>query len=276
MPMWSDVIARARQRLLVNVIVKQGAHALNACLGLLVAAVVLGTDLFHWRWLAIPPVIVLAIGVWYSWRRFPGTYSMAQLVDRRLGLSDVLSTAAFFSAAPSRGCDEGMRRAQAEMATRAAVDVRMSQAVPLRIPRAILYSVLLGGLIAGLLTVRYRFEGRPNFHRPMAPALHLLARLVEKEKAVEPEKKKEPEEEAQEGAATKGNKKTPTDQRMTWLLCNGDDQQCRHCDVVGEVNQAVRQRPRQIARIANDPASHDHCKYRENKVSNLHRGCLRF
>src|ERR1700733_1987378 len=85
----------------------------------------------------------------------------------------------------------------------------------------------------------------------------------------------EHENEAEEGSTTKSNKKAPIDQRMTWFLCNGDDQQCRHSDVIGEVNQGVRQHPRQIARIANDPAGHDHCKYREDKVSDPHRGCLR-
>src|SRR5271156_1211011 len=80
----------------------------------------------------------------------------------------------------------------------------------------------------------------------------------------------EHEEEAEKGATTKGNKKAPIDQRMTWFLCNGDDQQCRHRDVIGEVNQRVRQRPRQIARIANDPASQDHRKYRKDKISDLH------
>src|SRR6202040_4277844 len=72
----------------------------------------------------------------------------------------------------------------------------------------------------------------------------------------------EHEYEAEEGATTKGHKKAPIDQRMAWFLRNGDDQQCRHCDVIGEVNQSVRQRPRQIARVANDPATQDYCKYR--------------
>jgi len=85
----------------------------------------------------------------------------------------------------------------------------------------------------------------------------------------------EHENEAEEGSTTKSNKKAPIDQRMTWFLRNGDDQQRRHCDVVGEVNQAVRQRPRQIARVPNDPASQDHCKHRKDKVSDPHRGCLR-
>jgi hypothetical protein len=72
----------------------------------------------------------------------------------------------------------------------------------------------------------------------------------------------EDEAEAEEGATTKGNKKAPIDQRTTGFLRNGDDQQCRHCDVIGEVNQCVRQRPRQIARVADDPATEDHCKDR--------------
>src|SRR5689334_16707219 len=86
----------------------------------------------------------------------------------------------------------------------------------------------------------------------------------------------EDEDEAQEGATTEGNKKAPIDQRMTWFLCNCDNQQCRHCDVVGEVDQCVRQRPRQITRVANDASSYDHSKHRQDKVSNLHAGCHSF
>jgi hypothetical protein len=80
------------------------------------------------------------------------------------------------------------------------------------------------------------------------------------------------EDEAEEGATPEGSKKTPIDQRMTWFLSNCGDQQCRHCDVIGEVNQCVRQGPRHIARVANDPASHDYSEYRENEVSDPHEG----
>ena len=85
----------------------------------------------------------------------------------------------------------------------------------------------------------------------------------------------EDEDEAEEGASAKGNKKTPIDQRVAWFLGNDDDQQCRHCDVVGEVNQCVGQGARQIAGIANDPSSYDHCEYGEDKVGYPHRGFLR-
>src|SRR5215469_4814496 len=68
----------------------------------------------------------------------------------------------------------------------------------------------------------------------------------------------EHEGEAEEGAATEGNKKAPINQRMTRFLCNRDDQQRRHCDVIGEMNQCVRQRPRHIAGIATIPAGRIH------------------
>src|SRR5262249_8016721 len=61
--------------------------------------------------------------------------------------------------------------------------------------------------------------------------------------------------------------KAPVDQRTARLLRNGDDQKRRHCDVVGEMNEGVRQASRQVARIANNPSGQDHCKYRQYEVS---------
>src|ERR1700722_17035271 len=58
---------------------------------------------------------------------------------------------------------------------------------------------------------------------------------------------------------------------MTWLLRDGDDQQRRHRDVVSEMNQRFGQRPRQVARVADDPSGYDDCKYRQDEVSDPHR-----
>jgi hypothetical protein len=181
MLMWLEVIVQARRRFLANVVVTQSSHALNACLGMLLLTFVFGTDLLAWSWLTIPPSLTLAAGDWRAWRRFPGDYPLAQIVDTRLALGDVLSTAVFFSSAPNRHFDEGMRRAQCDMASRVAASVKPAEAIPLRFPRAMVWSMLFAALAAGLLTVRFRIDGRLDLHRSMVPGFQQLARMVQDE-----------------------------------------------------------------------------------------------
>src|SRR5262249_42214067 len=169
MGMLFEVIARVRRRLLLNVIATQSAYAMNGFLGMLVLITLFGTDALEWQWLAIPPLIIAAAGGWGSWRRFPDRYRAAQLLDNWLGLADALSTAVFFSSPRARRCNEGMRQAHCEIASRIAADVDPRDAVPLKIPRAALWSVLIAALAAGLITMRYRNERRIDPRPPLVP-----------------------------------------------------------------------------------------------------------
>jgi len=181
MGMLFEVIARVRRRLLLNVITTQSAYAMNGFLGMLVLITLFGTDALEWQWLAIPPLIIATAGGWDTWRRFPNRYRAAQLLDNRLGLADALSTAVFFSSPRVRRCDESMLQAHCEIASRIAADVNPREAVPLKIPRAALWSVLIAALAAGLITMRYRIEGRIDLRRPMVPGVQQLAQLVRQE-----------------------------------------------------------------------------------------------
>jgi hypothetical protein len=177
-----EAIARVRRRLLLNVITTQSAYAMNGFLGMLVLITLFGADALEWHWLAMPPLIIATAGGWGSWRRFPDRYRAAQLLDNRLGLADALSTAVFFSSARARRCNESMRQAHCEIASRIAANVDPREAVPLKIPRAAVWSLLIAALAAGLITMRYRIEGRIDLRRPMAPGVQQLAQLVKKSK----------------------------------------------------------------------------------------------
>jgi hypothetical protein len=181
MGMLIETITRTRRRLLMNVIAAQSAHAMNGFLGMLVLITLFGTDALEWQWLAMPPILIAGAGGWSCWRRFPDRYRAAQLLDQRLGLADVLSTAVFFRSAPARRYDEGMRSAQCENALRIAATVNPRQAVPLKIPRAALWSVLIACLAAGLITLRYGVEGKLDLRRPMVPPVQRLAELAQRE-----------------------------------------------------------------------------------------------
>jgi hypothetical protein len=71
---------------------------------------------------------------------------------------------------------------------------------------------------------------------------------------------------AQQRTTAEGGQETPVDQRMPRLLCDGNDQQCRHRNIVGKANQRVGQRSGQVTCGANDPAGDDDRKHRQNEV----------
>src|SRR5260370_15597105 len=117
--MLSEVIARARRRLLWNALAFQFAIAVIVAFGVLALLLFLGTDIVDTRCLIVLPAASLAAGIWIAYRRLPGTYPTAQLVDRRLMLTDALSTALFFTRShPNRPCDDGTRHAQLAQAAR--------------------------------------------------------------------------------------------------------------------------------------------------------------
>src|SRR5262249_34025877 len=130
-----------------------------------------GTGLLDWPWLTFPPLVTLTAGACLCWRRFPGPYATAQLLDTRLHLADALSTAFFFTSPQARRCDAGMRAAQIGMASRLAAGIDLRTAVPFRMPRAVYWSLALACVSAGLLALRYRFEGRIDLRLPATPAI---------------------------------------------------------------------------------------------------------
>jgi hypothetical protein len=56
------------------------------------------------------------------------------------------------------------------------------------------------------------------------------------------------------------------------LMCDGDNQERRHRDVIGEVYQGVRKVAPDTTRAAGEPAGHNHRKHRQNEIGHLH--CL--
>lgn len=142
--------------------------ALAGALAILIA----GSDLLDWRWL----ILLFAGGVgWSAWRtlkRIKGPYEVAQEIDRRMDLSDTLSTAYFFNGEGKRELVPAelwqIQRARAEAASRS---LRAADVFPWALPRQI---YLAGALIAatgGLLTIRYGLLGTLDVRSPMVQGL---------------------------------------------------------------------------------------------------------
>jgi hypothetical protein len=177
--MLSEVIALARRRLLWNALAFQFAVAVIVALAVLALLLFLGTDIVDTRWLVVLPLASLAAGTWVAHRRLPGSYPTAQLLDRRLMLTDALSTAMFFERPhPDRRCDEGTRQAQQERAARIAADVDLRQAVPFKFPRAIYFAILPAIVAAGLFNMRYRLDAHLDLRTSMTGVLQQIVREI--------------------------------------------------------------------------------------------------
>ncbi len=169
-----NLLRRARRRLLANELLREGTNALSAALLAFILLLLLGTQVLNWRWALPIPLAAAAMGLWRARRRLPSPYGTAQIVDRRLGLADTLSTAFFFSKeAPPREAVE-WQRAHAERVSRS-VDVR--KAIPYTMPRT---AYLLGALFlvaSSLFALRYAVTRRLDLKPPLARILQFDLRL---------------------------------------------------------------------------------------------------
>src|SRR5215217_1967240 len=125
------LIGQARRRILGNEVFAQGANASSAALCALILLLLLGSEILSWPVVLFVPVAALAIGAYRVRKRLPSLYTVAQIVDRRLGLTDTLSTAIFFNdVAPDAHVNAEVRQTQREHAERLAETVDARRAVP--------------------------------------------------------------------------------------------------------------------------------------------------
>ena len=169
----SEVIRRARRRLLANELISQAANAFSAALAAFIVLLLTGTELLRWQWLLLVPAAAIGAGIYAAFRRLPSCYITAQIVDRRLGLADALSTAWFFA-----HTDRTEGRASAlmagglrEEAARIAQTVDIRRAVPLRMPRRIYAVAALALVASSLFALRYGITRRLDLHPPLARVL---------------------------------------------------------------------------------------------------------
>jgi hypothetical protein len=163
-----ETVRRARRRMLANEVVQQAAYSFSAALGSLILLLLLGTQILSWPWLVLLPAGALAAGIYAIRRRTPSPYRVAQQVDRRLDLSDTLSTALFFAGATDRPGPADIRRAQRSQAERLAAGLDLRRAIPMRVPRAVYGTALLGLIASSLFALRYGLSHRLDLRPPLA------------------------------------------------------------------------------------------------------------
>jgi hypothetical protein len=174
------VIRRARRRLLMNELCAQAVNAFSAALLAFIVLLLAGTELLRWEWLLLMPALAAGVGIWLALRRLPSPYASAQIVDRRLGLADTLSTAWFFSRnGESRGSGP-MLDGQREQAEQIAASLDVRRAVPLRLPRTIYALGALALVASSLFALRYGVMRKLDLHTPLARMLEQQFHFEEK------------------------------------------------------------------------------------------------
>ena len=133
----------------------------------LILLLIAGTQILDWPVLVAITAVTLVFGAYRMLRRIPSSYTIAQLVDRRLSLADTLSTALFFSET-EKEVSATMRLGQREQAERTAETVDLERALPFAMPRAAYALAALGVVASGLFALRYGFTRTLDLRAPLA------------------------------------------------------------------------------------------------------------
>ncbi len=165
------LIRNARRRLLYNDLLSQGVTAVCAALAAFIVLLLLGTEILDWYWLLPIPLATLAIALYRVRQRVPSLYVTAQVVDRRMNLSDTLSTAVYFSAEGASKAPEDLRRRQWEQAEQTARSVDARRAIPFTMPRSVYPMAALVLVASSLFALRYGLTRRLDLGMPMGRIL---------------------------------------------------------------------------------------------------------
>jgi hypothetical protein len=157
-----------RRRIVTQLLLEHGNLALIVALAALVFLMLTGTQVMDWYWPVILLLVFLGIGYWRLRAAIPSDYELAQTVDGRLQLHDVISTAYFFAEGDVKGKPNpavvDAQRRQAEQAA-AAADAELAS--PMRFPRRAWVSMALLALSVGLLIARYGLRGNLDLSQPL-------------------------------------------------------------------------------------------------------------
>jgi hypothetical protein len=161
------LVRQARRRLFNNELLAQGANASSAALIAFILLLLLGTQILSWQWALLIPAAAAAAGFYRARKRLPGLYRVAQLIDRRLGLCDALSTALFFHETAS-GASPEVRDLQFAAAERLSRGIEARHAVPYTMPRTVYLLGALALLASSLFALRYGMSRSLDLRQPFA------------------------------------------------------------------------------------------------------------
>lgn len=162
------VIRSACRRRFVVIAVEQLALALAFVFGGSILMLLLGTQILNWYWLVLLAVAGLVVACVRTKARMLTQYRVAQLLDRRLQLSDSLSTA-WFLLFDSPNRDGAAARYQIEHAERLAALASPSKAFPFRGERGWALTGAIAAAAFGLFAVRYLVTNSLSLEPALVP-----------------------------------------------------------------------------------------------------------
>jgi len=169
--MISELIRRARRRVVRNELLSALTLAASVALGAIVLLLLFGTQILDWRILAVLCLAGLGLALVRTMRRVPSPYRLAIAVDRRAGLQDSLSTALFFEDAALGTEGAPVRAAQKTQAEALIERIDLAQAVPFTLPKAIYAVGALGLIASSLVALRYGIDRRLDLKPPLTTIL---------------------------------------------------------------------------------------------------------
>ena len=162
----------AKRRNFYNEWLREGTNALSVALAAVILLLVLGTQILAWYWAVLLPLLAVAMAIYRVRRRIPSLYVIAQRVDGRMGLSDTLSTALFFSSPETaRRVSAELRLLQAAEADRVSHTVDIRQAVPYAVPQTAYVAAALLLIASSVFALRYGLTDRLDLKPPLASIL---------------------------------------------------------------------------------------------------------
>ncbi|HSP70122.1 MAG TPA: hypothetical protein VLN48_20505 [Bryobacteraceae bacterium] len=157
-PTLTNLLERARRRLVGQLALDKAALALVIGMGGAILLLLMGTQILDWYWPVLLIAASLGVGIYSVRKSLPSFYKLAQMIDRRLGLADSLSTAVHFAEHPQSG-RESLCESQGRRAEVVAQGVDVNLALPARRSRYLLPATGLILVAFGLFAVRYAVTG---------------------------------------------------------------------------------------------------------------------
>ena len=162
------VVEQAWQRRMLVLVVEQLAIAVILVMAGAALMMLLGTQILAGYWLWALAAIGIAVAVYRVRSRLTDRYRLAQMLDRRLQLSDTLSTAWYLRGQPDTQNAEASRY-QIASAEKAVVGIMPSAVLPFTGGRLWAAAAAVTVLSMGMFTVRYLITDSISWQRSLIP-----------------------------------------------------------------------------------------------------------
>lgn len=146
--------------MLGHVVVRELVLAAAVALGVAAIVLLAGTANIGAYWIPLAAFATLAVRLVLEIRKRPSEYAIAQRIDKRMKLSDTLSTAAYFSdPEPGSHVDPALRDLQRVRAEEVARSVDVKRALPMTRPFALYPAAILALVAAAIFLLRFTATG---------------------------------------------------------------------------------------------------------------------